>query len=153
MSDVQRKAIAIGLAACAAVALLLSVPVGSPTPAPQPPNGLVLRGKFVGPSAADDAATLAGYADEIASEIEHDGMQSEPFLRTAAAFDELRTRTRALLCRGESIGDRQPRVREVLDKYLTEQLGTSGGPVGQEQRSKWVSCYREIGRAAADVSR
>jgi hypothetical protein len=152
MNDGQRKLVALMLAACGVIVLAMGGP-GTPHPGPQPDGGLVLRGKFVGMTAAEDAATLAAYAEELASEIEHDGMSPEPFFKSGVHFDELRTRTRILFCRGQSIGDRQPKVRDILDKYLTDAVGTSGGPIAPEDRAKWVSAYREIGRAAADASR
>ena len=69
------------------------------------------------------------------------------------AFDELRTRARVLRCRGESIGERQPRVREAIQAFLDTAVGTSGGPVSPEQRSAWAAAYREIGRAAGEATR
>lgn len=150
MTNRHKLAALLGVAGVAM--LMLSVP-REPSPAPQPDGGLVLRGAFVGPTAGDDAVTLAAYADELASEIEFDGMAAEPFLKNGSQLDDLRTRARLLLCRGQSIGDRQPRVRELLDQHLTKAVGTSGGPLGPEQRSAWVAAYREIGRAAADAAR
>jgi len=149
MSDRLRYAVA---AILVAIGLYSALP-STPTPAPQPPTGLVLRGLFVSETGASDAATLAAFALELADEIEWDAMQAEPFFQSGAAYDELRTRARALRMRGVSIGDRQPRVRAAIDAYLTEQLGTSGGPVSPEVRSKWAASYREIGRACSDVSR
>ena len=132
---------------------LLSMGGRAPTPAPSPEGGLSLRGKFIGPTAAADAATLAAFADELASEIEHDAMQSEPFYKSGTQYDELRTRARLLRCRGESIGERQPHVREAVDKFLTDSVGTSGGPVSPAQRTAWAVAYREIGRAAGEATR
>lgn len=123
-----------------------------PTPAPEP-HGLSMRGKFIGPSASADAATLAALCDEIADVLEQDGMKPEPRLKSGIAFDELRIAAREGRCRGESIGQRQPHVRDAIHKYLDEAVGSSGGPVGPQQRSAWVSAYRELGRACADAAR
>ena len=126
----------------------------APTPAPAPePAALVLRGKFVGPDAAADAATTAALLDELASEIEWDGMQREPLLQTGVAFDDLRTRARALRTRGVSLGEKHPRAREEIKAYLDRTAGTSGGPVTPEGRAAWIAAYREIARAAADAAR
>jgi hypothetical protein len=120
----------------------------APQPAPMPPDAFSLAGLFQGEDAAEAAATLAALADELADEIEHDGMQDEPFLKTGTALDTLRNRARSLRCRGRSIGDEHPRVREAVAAYLDDAVGTSGGPVTDEQRSRWVKAYRSIARAA-----
>lgn len=129
-----------------------SSPAPSPTPAPEP-AGLNLRGKFVGHTAAGDAALLAGLCDELANIIEWDGMKEEPRLKSGVAFDELRVAAREGRCRGESIGQRQPRARAAIEEFLSAAVGTSGGPIGPEGRSKWVAAYRELGRACADAAR
>lgn len=150
-----RHIAAAALITAAAVSWATSRPAAGPlpTPAPPAPEAFQLRGKFVGPDAAADAATTAALLEELASEIEFDGMQPEPFLRTGVAFDELRIRARLLLCRGVSLGEKHPRAREAIKAYLEAQLGTSGGPVTPDQRSQWVAAYREVARAAADASR
>lgn len=123
-----------------------------PTPAPLPVS-MSLRGVFVGPSASSDASTLEALLGELADIIEADGMKDEPRLRTGVAFDDLRIAAREGRCRGESIGKRQPAVRDAIAKYMEEKLGTSGGPVGPEQRSAWVAALRELARACADAAR
>jgi hypothetical protein len=125
----------------------------SPTPAPPEPESFSLRGKFVGPSAADDAACLFGLTSSLADILEWDGMQANPRIVTGVQVDDLRRAAREMRLRGESIGDRQPAVREAVHKYLDENAGTSGGPIGPQERSAWVAAFREIGRAAADVAR
>lgn len=124
-------------------------------PTPVPVNGdVVLAGKFAGPTAAADAAMTAGMFSELADELEYDGLRAGgPHLTTGVAFDDLRTRAFDLRCRGQKIGDRQPRARDAIKSYLTAQVGVSGGPVSPEQRAEWVKSFREIGRAAADASR
>lgn len=125
----------------------------APTPAPPAPEAFTLAGTFVGPDAAADAATTAALLEELAGEIEWDGMQPEPFLKTGVAFDELRVRARLLLCRGASLGEKHPRARDAIKAYLDQHAGTSGGPVSPAQRSAWVAAYRDVSRAAADASR
>lgn len=124
-------------------------------PTPVPVNGdIILVGKFAGPTAANDAAITAGMFHELADELEYDGLRAGgPHLTTGVAFDDLRTRAFELRCRGQKIGDRQPRARDAIKAYMTEKVGVSGGPVGPEQRTAWVLAMREIGRAAADASR
>ena len=149
----RRHVIGAALLAAAAWAWSSSAPP-SPTPAPGPaPGGLDLRGTFVGPDASADAATVSALMDELASEIEWDGMQSEPLIRTGVAVDDLRQRARELRCRGVSLGEKHPRARESIKVYLDHAAGTSGGPLSPAQRAAWISSYRDIARAAADAAR
>jgi hypothetical protein len=155
LPQVERKHVAAAaLIAGAAIAWTSSSQSNTPTPAPAPaPGGLNLRGTFVGPDAAADAATVAALMDELASEIEWDSMQTEPLIRTGVALDDLRQRSRELRCRGVSLGEKHPRAREAIKNYLDAAAGTSGGPLSPAQRSAWVAAYRDIARAAADASR
>ena len=124
----------------------------APTPAPDA-GPLVLRGLFRGPTAAEDATTIAGLCEELAAEIEWDAMQAEPMLATGVALDTLRERARMLRCRGVSIGERQPVARDAIAAYLDRTVGKSGGPLTPETRAAWISAFRDISRAAADVTR
>jgi hypothetical protein len=123
--------------------------VAGPDPAPA---GFTLDGLFRGPTASEDAATIGAICAELADELEHDGRQPEPFLKTAVAFDELRQRARDLRCRGVSIGSRQPAARDAIAAHMEQALGVAGGPVTAEQRAKWVAVLREVGRAATDAA-
>lgn len=119
----------------------------SPLP-PEPPAAIDLTGAFQGPDAAEDAATVAAMSAEIAALIEWDGQQEQPSFNTGRAFDVLRTRIREFMCRGESLGEKHPAVRQIVGSYLDEQLGNGGGELPPDQRAKWVKAYREIARAA-----
>lgn len=125
----------------------------SPQPAPAPVVGLDLRGRFVGPGAAADAAATAALVGELADAIEWDGQQAEPRLRTGAAFDDLRRAARELRCRGVSLGARQPAVRDEIKRFLDAQVGTDGGPVDAAQRAKWVAAFKAVAQAAGEASR
>jgi hypothetical protein len=107
-----------------------------------------LRGAFSGPDAGTDATLVAAMADEIAYAILFDGRLEKPAMTTATQFDTLRTRTREFLCQGESIGDRNPRARQIIGDYLDKQLGNNGGPVTDSQRQAWVTAYEEVARAS-----
>ena len=144
----------------AAVALLLVAlavmwwPAADEQPTPEPDAGpLVLRGMFVSPTASDDASLIGALCHELADEIEFDGSQPTPYLATGVAVDELRKAARILRCRGVSIGDRQPKARAAIAKYLDEKVGTDGGPLTPEVRAAWVAAYRDIGRAATDAAK
>lgn len=143
----------------AAVALLLVAlavmwwPAADEQPTPVPHDGpIVLRGMFVSPTASDDAALIGALCHELADEIEFDGSQSTPYLATGVAVDELRKAARILRCRGVSIGDRQPKARDAIARYLDEKVGTDGGPLTPDVRAAWVSAYRDIGKAATDAA-
>jgi hypothetical protein len=124
-----------------------------PAPAPAPVVGLDLRGRFVGPDAAADAATTAALLEELAGQIEWDGQQSEPRMKTGAAFDDLRRAARELRTRGVSLGARQPAVRDAIKAFLDAEAGTEGGPVDAASRAKWVRAYRAVSAAAAEATR
>jgi len=125
----------------------------APAPGPAPVVGLDLRGRFVGPDAATDAATTAALLEELAGQIEWDGQQTEPRLRTGAAFDDLRRSARELRTRGVSLGARQPAVRDAIKTFLDAEAGTEGGPVDGAARAKWVRAYRAVAQAAAEATR
>ena len=145
----------------AAIALLIAAVIAfspsrsstpTPTPVPVPPDSFTLRGKFIGVSAASDAATFSALCAELADCIEYDGSHDQR-LKTGVAFDELRIAAREMRCRGESIGARQPQVRDAVHKFLDDAVGSSGGPVTPESRAAWVSALRDLARAAADVAK
>jgi hypothetical protein len=125
----------------------------APAPGPAPVVGLDLRGLFRGEEASQDAATTAALLEELASQIEWDGQQAEPRLRTGAAFDDLRRAARELRCRGVSLGARQPAVRDSIKAFLDAEAGTEGGPVDAASRAKWVKAYRAVSAAAAEATR
>jgi hypothetical protein len=124
-----------------------------PQPGPAPVVGLDLRGRFVGPDAAADAGLTAALLEELAGQIEWDGQQAEPRLRTGAAFDDLRRAARELRTRGVSLGARQPAVRDAIKTFLDAEAGTEGGPVDAASRAKWVRAYRAVSQAAAEATR
>lgn len=153
MTTRTRYILAAALAAGAVLSYLANAGSRAPSPAPMPDNDVSLRGRFIGPTAAADAATLAALTDELGAVVEWDGMQPEPRLRTGAALDDLRICAREIRLRGDSIGARQPKVKSEIDRYMTASLGTDGGPITPEQRAQWVAAFRTIARAAADAAR
>jgi hypothetical protein len=152
----QNRQIAAGC--LVALALLLWAFSGgsedaAPNPGPTPPTGLVLRGLFIGPDAGSDAQMLSALTAEIGDIIEYDGTLPEPRLKTGVAFDDLRIAAREARLRGESLGARQPKVKEAIHSYLDETVGTSGGPVTPAERAKWVAAMKDISRACADAAK
>jgi hypothetical protein len=139
-----------------ALALLLwafSGGVEDVAPGPVPPNGLVLRGLFIGPDAGSDAQMLSALTGEIGEIIAYDGTLASPRLKTGVAFDDLRIAAREARLRGESLGARQPKVREAIHAYLDETVGDNGGPVTPADRAKWVAAMKDISRACADAAK
>jgi len=158
LSTIQAFTLAMNVATIAIAALALSAfwnqgNQPAPAPGPAPVVGLDLRGRFVGPDAAADAATTAALLEELAGQIEWDGSQTEPRLRTGAAFDDLRRAARELRTRGVSLGARQPAVRDEIKRFLDSEAGTEGGPVDAASRAKWVRAYRAVAQAAAEATR
>lgn len=144
----------IGAALVAALAWMWASGTNQAEPSPPPSATLVLRGKFSAtPMAAADAAKLAALFGELADEVEWDASQPDPLIRSGVAFDDLRVRAFDLRLRGESIGQRHPRVREAIKDYLDRTAGTSGRPLTPEQRATWISAYREVARAAEEATR
>ena len=95
---------------------------------------------------------MSALCAELADCIEYDGSHDQR-LKTGVAFDELRIAAREMRCRGESIGARQPAVRDAVHKFLDDAVGSSGGPVTPESRAAWVAALRDLSRAAADVTK
>jgi hypothetical protein len=122
-------------------------------PAPPAPLLFTLKGKFIGPTASQDAAMLGALCDELANCLDYDSSQAEPRIKTGAAIEDLRLAAREARLRGVSLGARQPHARDAVKLYLDQAAGTSGGPLTAEQRVAWVSAFRDVGRAATDASR
>lgn len=134
------------------VAIYESQRKDAPAPAPAP-QGLVLKGLFVGPTASDDAVSVAGLTSELADELEWDMRQPEPKIVSGQAWDDLRVAAREQRMRGVSIGARQPNVKAAIHKYLDEHAGVEGGPLDDAEKLKWIAAYRDIARAAEDASK
>jgi hypothetical protein len=123
---------------------------GRPTPVPGAVGDLDLSGLFAGPTAADDAAALAALCDELAAAVEYDGAQDKPRLTTGWAIADLRSNARDIRLKGQTFGERQPKVRDAVKTYLDrpEILGKNGGPLSPQDRSRWVVAFRDVARAA-----
>lgn len=120
---------------------------------PLPPQGFSLNGLFVGPTASEDAVSIAVMTAELADQLDWDSRQASPKVVTGQAWDDLRIAVREQRMRGVSIGQRQPHVRDAIHKYLDEKAGSKGGEMTPEDRVKWIMAYREISRAAEDASK
>jgi hypothetical protein len=153
MPTIDGKHVAVlALVVAAAIAFMPSRQAPAPSPAPLPPDAFTLKGKFIGERAASDAIIMSELCASLADCIEYDGHHDQR-LKTGVAFDDLRIAAREMRCKGESIGARQPQVRDAVHKFLDDSVGSSGGPVTPESRAAWVSALRDLARAAADVTR
>lgn len=144
----MKERVAIIVLAIAVVVQFWTAHRPSPVPVPQPVLEIDLSSAFQGQTAAEDAAALAAMADAVADMIEWDGAQPDPMLKTGKALDQLRTRTRQFMFKGESLGDRHPKMRQIVGDFLASHLGTDGGEITPEKRAAWVNAYREIARSA-----
>ena len=136
------------LTACLVAVAVAAYFIPATAPTPQPDGELNLSKAFSGLTALEDASLVSALCGEIADVIDWDALMGSPVLTTGNKLDTLRTRSREMFCRGESIGDRQPKMRDLVARFLDSRLGVSGGPVTPEQRAAWSSAYREIARAA-----
>jgi hypothetical protein len=146
---VKREHVAIGIVLVGIIAAVLSGRPSVPTPAPPAPGELVLRGLFVGPTAADDAAVFAGITGELAAVLEYDGgLPGGPRITTGEQLQQLRSAARDARMAGVSLGARQPAVRDAIGAFLDAKAGNDPGALSPAARSAWVSAFREVSRAA-----
>jgi len=75
----QRQLFALALAVGCVVAFMAErMPDDAPTPAPPAPAAFSLRGRFIGPTASQDAAMFGALCEELAAVLEYDSMQHAP---------------------------------------------------------------------------
>lgn len=149
----ERNTIAAILVAGAMIAYAIqSRPAPIPAPPAPPPDGwptLDLRGAFVGPNAAEDATTTQCFLNSLGHQLAQDWKKSDPWLKTAAAYDELRRVARDFRMDGQTLGARQPIAKERIAAFLDAAVGTDGGPVDQGEHDRWVRACNDISKAAA----
>lgn len=152
----MRQNVALCLAAAAAVSLvvcMLPTSDRTPTPAPPPVEDLWLRGKFVGPTAGEDAAMVAGLTAELALILEYDSTLPRPRITTGIQADELRRSAREMRLRGDSLAARQPKAVMAIAEHMQRSLGDEGGPLTPDTKTSWIIEYRAISRAAEVASK
>lgn len=148
----NRRHLIVG--AVLAVAALAAAVEFWPRPAvPKPEGQLNLRGKFIGPEAAEDAAAFAGVCGAVADALELDGKANAPRIRTGAQLEDLRTATSEFRFAPVPLRERQPHVRAAVGRYLDVVAGKSGGPIDDAARARWVAAFRELAQAAEEAVR
>lgn len=141
---------AVVLAVAAVVAAVKFWPRPS---VPMPAGQLNLRGKFIGPEAASDAAAFAGVCGAVADALELDGKSNAQRIRTGAQLEDLRTATSEFRFAPTPLRDRQPHVKAAVGRYLDVVAGKSGGPIDDTARARWVAAFRELASAAEEAVR
>lgn len=139
----------VKVAAIAFAFYLMSLGRGCQSIAPsQPPAGPDLVKAF---STNDDrgeamahAHVFATLCESIANCIEYDGKQPKPRITTGVQLDDLRLTMRQMRMGGWSFLTKYPELKDSVEKFLTDEVGTSGGPINETQRGKWVSAMRKL---------
>ena len=152
MTDRQKYILAVALAGGAAFAACVEFwprPAHRPTPA----AGLDLRGKFVGPSAPEDAAAFAGLCHGVADALEKDAAATSPRITTGTQLEDVRIATSEGMFLPKSFTRDQPHVAAAAGHYLDNTVGTSGGPVDAAAKARWAAALRELAKAAEEAVR
>jgi hypothetical protein len=103
--------------------------------------------------ASRDAKRFGKLCASLADDIEDDAKLQSPFFKTGVQLDELRRRARIYMFRGTSLSAKYPGLPVAVDTLLTARVGTSGGPIDNEQRRKWVAAFRELAAAGEEASK
>ena len=120
---------------------------------PVPAAALDLRGKFIGPSAAEDAAAFAGLCHGIAEALAADASKPTPRITTGVHVEDLRIAASEGRFLPRSLSRDQPHAVAAAGRYLDDVAGTSGGPLAVDARQRWVEAFRELARAAEEAVR
>lgn len=147
MTDTQRKGVAIA----AVLALLWFAYAQRPLPSPAPdviPSGPDFLGAFSRSDdlrqAGCDAEAFAGICESVASVLEYDGKQTSPRIDSGVKVDDLRRWVREYALGGGSLKGKYPAVADAAKEYLDKHAGSSGGPMDQASRDRWVRALREM---------
>jgi len=150
----SRQKIAILAAMLAAAALVAAVEFSPrPSPAPAPESGYSLRGKWIGPQAAEDAAAFAGLCLGTADALELDGTKQQPRITTGVQLEDVRIAAAEGRFLPRKLTQDQPHAVAVAGRFLDENAGTSGGPIDAESRGRWVKALRDLAQLAEDSVR
>lgn len=148
----EKSIVLAGILAIAALAAIVEfMPRSGGEDRPEP--GLNLRGKFVGPNAAEDAAAFAGLCHGIADALQADGQKSSPRINTGVQLEDVRVAAAEGRFLPRALTREQPHATAAAGKYLDDTVGTSGGPLDATKRSQWVAAYRALAEAAEEAVR
>ena len=151
MNEAQKY---IAVAALAGAAVLAAyVEYGPRNSTPAPGGEFSLRGKWIGPNAADDAAAVAGLCRGIAEALEADGSRQQPRITSGVQVEDVRVAAAEGRFLPRRLTQEQPHAVAAAGKFLDEVAGTSGGPLDAAARAKWVQAYRQLATAAEESVR
>jgi hypothetical protein len=151
MNDAQKYIAVAALAGAAVIAAY--VEYGSRNSTPEPSGGFSLRGKWIGASAADDAAAFAGLCRGLADALEADGSRPQPRITTGVQIEDVKVAAAEGRFLPRRLTQEQPHAVAAAGKYLDDVAGTSGGPLDAAARATWVKAYRELATAAEESVR
>ena len=143
----------IAAALLAGAVLAAAVEFWPRSASPVPAAALDLRGKFVGASAAEDAAAFAGLCHGIAAALEADAGKATPRITTGVQLEDLRIAASEGRFLPRSLSREQPHAVAAAGRYLDDVAGTSGGPLAADVRARWVEAFRELAKAAEEAVR
>lgn len=147
-----QKYIAVAAFAGAAV-IAACVEYGPRNSTPAPGGEFSLRGKWIGPAAAEDAAAFAGLCRGIADALEADGSRQQPRITSGVQVEDVRVAAAEGRFLPRRLTQEQPHAVAAAGKFLDEVAGTSGGPLDAAARAKWVQAYRQLATAAEESVR
>ena len=153
MSDQQKKLLIVAALLLGAVLAAAFEFWPRPAPPAPTPTALDLRGKFVGASAAEDAAAFAGLCHGIAAALATDGTAPTPRIATGASLEDLRIAASEGRFLPRSLSREQPHAAAAAGRYLDSVVGTSGGPLDATARQRWVEAFRTLATAAEEAVR
>jgi hypothetical protein len=148
-----RDKLIVAAALLAGAALAAFVEYGPRHSTPTPTGGLSLRGKWIGPAAAEDAAAFAGLCRGIADALEADGSRQQPRITTGVQIEDVRVAAAEGRFLPRRLTQEQPHAVAAAGKYLDDVAGMSGGPLDAAARAKWVEAYRALAAAAEESVR
>ena len=143
----------IAAALLAGAVLAAAVEFWPRSASPVPAAALDLRGKFVGSTAAEDAAAFAGLCHGIAAALEADSGKATPRITTGVQLEDLRIAASEGRFLPRSLSREQPHAVAAAGRYLDDVAGTSGGPLAADARARWVEAFRELAKAAEEAVR
>jgi hypothetical protein len=151
MNEAQKYIAVAALAGAAVIAAYVEYGPRNSTPAPG--GEFSLRGKWIGPHAADDAAAFAGLCRGIADALDADGSRQQPRITSGVQVEDVRVAAAEGRFLPRRLTQEQPHAVAAAGKFLDDVAGTSGGPLDAAARAKWVQAYRQLATAAEESVR